>query len=222
MNGLFLSLEGGEASGKSVQATRLADWLGTQGREVVSVREPGSTPVGERVRDIVLHAQEIPLAPNAQALLYSTARAQLVRDVIRPALTAGKIVIVDRFYDSTLAYQGYGHGADLDQLRAVTDFAVGDTRPDRTFLLDLPVEAAEQRQAGRKPGRAWDRFESEARAFHDRVREGYLRLADAEPRRFAVIRADRDADAIAADIRREVETLLGAPASLASRRRRRD
>jgi dTMP kinase len=210
VSGVFLSFEGGEASGKSVQAKRLAEWLTAQGRAVVSVREPGSTPVGERVRDIVLHAQDIPLAPNAQALLYSTARAQLVRDVIRPALAAGKVVIVDRFYDSTLAYQGYGHGADLEQLRAVTDFAVGDTRPDRTFLLDLPVEAAEQRSTSRKPGRAWDRFESEARAFHERVRDGYLRLAAAEPKRFAVIRADRDEEAVAADVRREVERLLPA------------
>jgi dTMP kinase len=208
VTGLFLSFEGGEASGKSVQAKRLAEWLQAQGRAVVSVREPGSTPVGERVRDIVLHAKDIPLAPNAQALLYSTARAQLVRDVIRPELARGRIVIVDRFYDSTLAYQGYGHGADIEQLRGVTAFAVGDTHPDRTFLLDLPVEAAEQRHAGRKPGREWDRFESEARAFHERVRAGYLKLADAESHRIVVIRADRDVDAIAADVRREVEALL--------------
>ena len=210
MSGLFLSFEGGEASGKSVQAQRLAERLRADGRDVVSVREPGSTPVGERVRDIVLHAQDIPLAPNAQALLYSTARAQLVRDVIRPALAEGRVVIVDRFFDSTLAYQGFGHGADLDQLRAVTAFAVGDTRPDRTLLLDLPVEAAESRAATRKPGRAWDRFEAEARAFHERVRGGYLQLAAAEPRRFAVIRADRDVDAVAADVWREVERLLPA------------
>jgi dTMP kinase len=210
VNGLFLSFEGGEASGKSVQAKRLAEWLTGQGRAVVSVREPGSTPVGERVRDIVLHAQDIPLAPNAQALLYSTARAQLVRDVIRPELAKGRIVIVDRFYDSTLAYQGYGHGADLDHLRAVTAFAVGDTRPDRTFLLDLPVDSAERRHASRKPGREWDRFESEARAFHERVRAGYLALARAEPRRIVIIPADRDEQAIAADIRLEVERLLPA------------
>jgi dTMP kinase len=210
VSGLFLSFEGGEASGKSVQAQRLAERLRADGRDVVSVREPGSTPVGERVRDIVLHARDIPLAPNAQALLYSTARAQLVRDVIRPALAEGRIVIVDRFFDSTLAYQGFGHGADLDQLRAVTAFAVGDTRPDRTLLLDLPVEAAEGRAATRKPGRAWDRFEAEARAFHERVRGGYLQLAAAEPRRFAVIRADRDVDAVASDVWRAVERLLPA------------
>ena len=208
MSGLFLSFEGGEASGKSVQAKRLADWLRSEGRVVVSVREPGSTQVGERVRDIVLHAQEIPLAPNAQALLFSVARAQLVRDVIRPALDASSVVIVDRFYDSTLAYQGYGHGADITQLQAVTDFAVGDTRPARTFLLDLAIDAAAKRSASRKPGRAWDRFETDERAFHERVRAGYLRLAAAEPRRFAVIDADRDEAAVAADIRGEVERLL--------------
>ncbi len=212
MNGLFLSFEGGEASGKSVQAKRLADRLIADGRDVVSVREPGSTPVGERVRDIVLHAQDIPLAPNAQALLYSTARAQLVRDVIRPALEKGTIVIVDRFYDSTLAYQGYGHGADLAQLRAVTAFAVGDTVPDRTFLLDLSVEAAAKREHTRKPGRPWDRFESESSAFHQRVRNGYLRLAAAEPGRFVVVPADGPEDAIAAGIRRAVEALLRTPA----------
>lgn len=210
MSGLFLSFEGGEASGKSVQAKRLAERLTADGHRVVLLREPGSTPLGERVRDIVLHAQEIPLGANAQALLYSTARAQLVRDVIRPALADGKIVIVDRFYDSTLAYQGYGHGADIGQLRAVTDFTVGDTRPKRTLLLDLAVEAAERRSATRKPGRAWDRFEAESRSFHERVRDGYLRLAAAEPQRFAVIPADRDVEAVAGDIWREVERLLPA------------
>src|SRR5204863_8759983 len=133
--------------------------LRAEGRDVVSVREPGSTPVGERVRDNVLHAQDIPLAPNAQALLYSTARAQLVRDVIRPALAEGKIVIVDRFYDSTLAYQGYGDGADLAQLRAVTDFAVGDTRPMRTLPLDLSVQAVQYLPVTRNAGRPWDRVE---------------------------------------------------------------
>lgn len=210
MSGLFLSFEGGEASGKSVQARRLAERLVAEGHAVVAVREPGSTPVGERVRDIVLHAREIPLGPNTQALLYSTARAQLVHDVIRPALADGKVVIVDRFYDSTLAYQGYGHGADLAQLRAVTAFAVGDTRPRRTLLLDLPVDVAEQRAADRKAGRAWDRFEAEARAFHERVREGYLRLAAAEPGRFAVIRADRGVEEVAKEVWREVVSLLAA------------
>lgn len=210
MSGLFLSFEGGEASGKSIQARRLTEWLRANGHDVVSVHEPGSTPLGERVRDILLHSKEVPLAENAQALLFSAARAQLVRDVIAPALAAGTVVIADRFYDSTLAYQGAGHGADTEALRAITDFAVGTVRPRRTFLLDLPVDVAASRSASRNNGRPWDRFEADERAFHERVRAGYLRLAAAEPGRFAVIRADRDEESVAADVRSAVDVLMGA------------
>ncbi|GAC1495720.1 MAG: dTMP kinase [Candidatus Limnocylindrales bacterium] len=172
------------------------------------MHDPGSTPLGERVREILLHAREIPLAENTQALLFSAARAQLVRDVVAPALAAGSVVILDRFFDSTLAYQGAGHGADRAGLDAITTFAVGAVRPDRTFLLDVPVDVAAGRRA-RADGRTWDRFEADAQAFHQRVRDGYLRLAAAEPGRFVVISADRDKAAVAEDIRREVEPLLG-------------
>ena len=209
--GLFLSFEGGEGSGKSVQAKLLSEALAQRGREVVLTREPGGTAAGERIREIVLHAQEIALSPEAQVLLYSTARAQNVREVIRPALDAGKIVIADRFYDSTLAYQGYGHGVALDRIRDVTQLAVGDLVPDRTFLLDIPVDIGLGRSGWRAQSK-WDRFEVLDPAFHERVREGYLRLAAAEPRRWIVIKADRDEKAIAADVRRELDTLLGAAA----------
>lgn len=165
--------------------------------------------MGERVREILLHAREIPLAANTQALLFSAARAQLVRDVIVPALDLGKVVIVDRFFDSTLAYQGAGHGADRAGLEAVTAFAVGAVRPRVTFLLDVPVGVAAGRSRIRRTAPAWDRFEADEAAFHERVREGYLRLAAAEPGRFRVIRGDREEEAVAADIRREVEPLLG-------------
>jgi dTMP kinase len=120
--------------------------------------------VGERVREILLHAQEIPLAENTQALLFSAARAQLVRDVIGPALATGTIVVVDRFFDSTLAYQGAGHGADRAGLDAITRFAVGAVRPDRTFLLDVPIEVAAARGLARGTGRGWDRFEADEQA----------------------------------------------------------
>jgi len=210
--GLFLSLEGGEASGKSLQAQKLSRVLRERGRDVVLTREPGGTPVGERVRDVLLHARDVPLAAETQALLFSAARAQLVRDVIRPALKAGKIVVADRFFDSTLAYQGHGHGADLAGLRALTELAVGEVRPDRTFLLDVPVEIALARSRGPEAERAWDRFETDERGFHERVREGYLRLAAAEPQRYVVIRGDRGEDAVASEIRREVDALLGTPA----------
>jgi dTMP kinase len=209
--GLFLSFEGGEGSGKSLQARALAATLTERGRDVVLTREPGGTAAGERIRDILLHAREIPLTPEAQVLLFSSARAQLVREVIRPALDVGKIVIADRFFDSTVVYQGYGHGVSLDAIREVTALAVGSLVPDRTFLLDLPVEVGIARSGWRAAAR-WDRFEADASDFHHRVHDAYLRLAAAEPQRFVVVAADRDEAAIAADIRREVDALLGAPA----------
>jgi dTMP kinase len=209
--GLFLSFEGGEGSGKSLQARRLAEALTERGREVVLTREPGGTAAGERIRDILLHAREIPLTPAAQVLLFSSARAQLVREVIRPALDEGKIVIADRFFDSTVVYQGHGHGVSLQAIREVTALAVGTLVPDRTFLLDVPVEVGLARSGWRAEAR-WDRFEADATEFHVRVREAYLRLAAAEPRRFVLIAADRDEAAIASDVRREVDALLGAPA----------
>lgn len=209
--GLFLSFEGGEGSGKSVQARGLAQTLTERGRDVVLTREPGGTAAGERIRDILLHAREIPLSPEAQVLLFSSARAQLVREVIRPALEAGKIVIADRFFDSTIVYQGYGHGVSLQAIREVTALAVGTLVPDRTFLLDVPVEVGLARSGWRAEAR-WDRFEADATDFHLRVREAYLRLAAADPRRFAVIAADRDEAAVASDIRQAVDALLGAPA----------
>ena len=209
--GLFLSFEGGEGSGKSLQARGLAQTLIERGRDVVLTREPGGTAAGERIRDILLHAREIPLSPEAQVLLFSSARAQLVREVIRPALDAGKIVIADRFFDSSVVYQGHGQGVPLEAIREVTRLAVGTLVPDRTFLLDVPVEVGLARSAWRAEAK-WDRFEADATDLHVRVRDAYLRLAAAEPRRFVVIPADREEAEVASDIRREVDTLLGAPA----------
>ena len=212
MTGTFLSFEGGEAAGKSVQAARLAESIGTRGRGVLLTREPGGTPFAERIRDVLLHARDVDLAPEAQALLFSAARAQHTRDVIRPALAEGKIVIADRYFDSTLAYQGYGLGADLDGLRAMTRFAVGALVPQRTFLIDVPVGVTLARLGARSGAARWDRFHGDDRAFYERVREGYLRLAAAEPGRFVVVAGDRPEEAVAADIRRQVDQLLGLPA----------
>ena len=212
MSGLFLSFEGGEAAGKSVQAARLAESLGAGGRDVLLTREPGGTPFAERIRDVLLHARDVDLTPEAQALLFSAARAQHTRDVIRPALAAGKVVVADRYFDSTLAYQGYGLGADLEGLRAMTRFAVGSLVPQRTFLIDVPVAVTLSRLATRSGTARWDRFHGDDRPFYERIRDGYLRLAAAEPGRFVVVDGDRPEDVVAADIRREVDQLLGLPA----------
>jgi dTMP kinase len=212
VSGLFLSFEGGEAAGKSVQAAHLAESLGVAGRDVLLTREPGGTPFAERIRDVLLHAREVDLTPEAQALLFSVARAQHTRDVIRPALLAGKVVVSDRYFDSTLAYQGYGLGADLDGLRAMTRFAVGSLVPQRTFLIDVPVAVTLSRLASRSDKARWDRFHGDDRPFYDRVRDGYLRLAAAEPGRFVVVDGDRAEKVVAADIRRQVDELLGLPA----------
>jgi dTMP kinase len=212
VSGLFLSFEGGEAAGKSVQAARLAESLGAAGREVLLTREPGGTPFAERIRDVLLHAREVDLTPEAQALLFSAARAQHTRDVIRPGVAAGKVVVADRYFDSTLAYQGYGLGADLEGLRAMTRFAVGSLVPERTFLIDVPVTVTLSRLAARSGAARWDRFQGDDRAFYERVRDGYLRLAAAEPGRFVVVNGDRPEEVVAADIRRQVDQLLGLPA----------
>jgi dTMP kinase len=211
VSGLFISFEGGEAAGKSLQSARLAESLQEHGRDVLLTREPGGTPFSERVRDILLHAREVDLTPETQALLFSAARAQHTRDVIRPALDAGRVVVADRYFDSTLAYQGYGLGADLAGLRAMTRFAVGSLVPHRTFLIDVPVSVTLSRLASRNAPR-WDRFHGDDRGFYERVRAGYLDLAKAEPGRFSVVDGDRPPDVVAADIRRQVEQLIGLPA----------
>jgi len=212
VSGLFLSFEGGEAAGKSVQAARIAENLGSTGRDVLLTREPGGTPFAERIRDVLLHARDVDLTPEAQALLFSAARSQHTRDVIRPALAAGKVVVADRYFDSTLAYQGYGLGADLEGLRAMTRFAVGALVPQRTFLIDVSVAVTLARLATRSGTARWDRFHGDDRAFYERVRDGYLRLAAAEPGRFVVVDGDRPEETVAADIRRQVDQLLGLPA----------
>jgi dTMP kinase len=181
--GFLLTLEGPEGSGKSTQAQRLAARLTAAGRSCVVTREPGGTAVGEEIRRILLHSGETPI-PAADALLFNAARAQLVAEVIRPALDRGDVVVCDRFTDSTLAYQGYGAGQPPAGLRELARFATGGLAPDLTVLIDLPEEEG----LGRKGAGETTRFEErEDLAFHHRVRQGFLELAAAEPDRFVVL-----------------------------------
>ena len=197
MSGLFVTLEGPEGAGKTVIAKRLVEELKRRGRVVVSTREPGGTRLGERLRTILLeHSSDpsaAPIQPLADALLFNAARAQLVGEVIRPALARGDVVLCARYTDSTLAYQGYGAGLPIDVLRGMADAATGGLTPDLTVLLDVPPEIG----IGRKTGASRNRFESSFDlAFHERVRAGFLALASAEPGRFRVIDSSRRIDAV--------------------------
>ncbi len=193
--GWLLTIEGPEGAGKTTQAERLRGAGRQAGLSVVLTREPGGTPMGERIRELLL-ARDAGHDPRADALLFNAARAQLVADVIRPALARGELVICTRFADSTLAYQGYGAGVPLADLRALETLATGGLRPDRTILLDLPTEVGLARK-----GAEQTRFETDFPAeFHRRVRDGFLELAAAEPDRVTVVDAGRAPDEVAADV----------------------
>lgn len=208
VTGAFITIEGPEGGGKTTQAARLGRHLAATGRQVHLTREPGGTRLGERVRELVLArtGTEAPIDPLADALLFNAARRQLVEEVVRPALAAGTTVICARFADSTLAYQGYGAGADPDQLRALAAMATGGLEPDLTIVLDLPVEIGLARKA---PGDV-TRFEAEFDlAFHRRVRAGFLDIAAAEPDRCVVLDAGADEDTVAAALATAVDQRLG-------------
>lgn len=189
--GRFITLEGPEGGGKTTQAQRLLRRLERAGHDVLYTREPGGTPLGEVVRDLLQHQHDDKApCPESEVLLFAASRAQLVRTVILPALERGTWVVCDRFADSTTAYQGYGRGFPVDLMLTVNDFAVGAADPDLTLLLDLDVETGLSR-AGHRGGKAGlDRIEQEATSFHQRVRDGYLALAARWPERFQVLTAD--------------------------------
>jgi dTMP kinase len=200
VKGTFITLEGPEGAGKTVLAKRLVAELERRGHVVRSTREPGGTRLGERLRAILLeHGAdgEPAVAARADALLFNAARAQLVAEVIRPALEHGEVVICARFADSTLAYQGYGAGLPLDELRAIAEVATGGLTPDLTILLDVPPEMG----LGRKTDASRNRFEASFDlAFHERVRAGFLAIAQAEPDRFLVVDSSRRIDAVTPDV----------------------
>jgi dTMP kinase len=207
--GRFLTLEGPEGAGKTVLAERLADALASEGVDVVLTREPGGTRLGERLRDLLLAQDSPAIDPLVDALLFNAARAQLVAEVIRPALESGRVVVCARFADSTLAYQGYGAGVEIGALRELATVATGGLAPDRTILLDLPAEAGLRRKAPDDHTRFEAAFDLE---FHRRVRAGFLELARREPARFAVIDAGRPIDTVFADVLAEARVALGGDA----------
>lgn len=182
---LFVTFEGGEGSGKTLQSRRLHRRLMRLGMPAVLIHEPGGTPLGRRIARWLKWARKVCMPPVGELLMFNASRAQLVTDVIRPGLRKGTTVICDRYADSTVAYQGYGRGLDLEQVRAINAAATGGLVPDVTVLLDIPVEQG----FGRKSGQGLDRFELEDAAFHQRVRRGYLEMAAAEPERWLVVDA---------------------------------
>jgi dTMP kinase len=204
---LFITFEGPEGGGKTTQIHLLADWLSERGCDVVTTREPGGTRIGNAIRDVLLNPDHVELRAEAEILLFSAARAQLVGQVIRPQLERGGVVLSDRFADSTFAYQGYGRGLALDSLRMITAFATGGLTPDLTICLDLPVAEGLQRKQGGAEAE-WNRMEREEREFHERVRAGYQALASAAIERWLVVDAMQPVGQVQAVIRARAQQLL--------------
>ena len=203
MKGLFITFEGTEGCGKSTQVELLARQLRVLGHRVRALREPGGTPIGEEIRHTLKHSHaNAAMTAEAELLLMNASRAQLVREVIRPALDTGEIVLCDRFYDSTTAYQGYGRELDLEKVRAVIDFAVGETRPDLTLLFTVAPEISELRRAIRQATLPFirDRIEEADRKFFQRVDQGFAALAAAEPGRVKVVEASGSVETVFAKI----------------------
>lgn len=207
--GKFITFEGSEGCGKSTQIARFLGLLESRAIPYVKTREPGGTVVGEKIRELLqFDGEVVDLCSESELLLFAASRAQLVRNVIEPALAEGTWVVADRFLDSTTVYQGFGRGLDVEAVKRINDFAVGATRPDLTFLLDLDVAIGHARAVAASSGRE-DRMEAQPLAFFEVVRRGYLDLAEEEPERFAVIDASSSVDEVARSIERVFEDRWG-------------
>ena len=204
--GVFITFEGPEGCGKTTQIRLLADHLESVGHSVLTTREPGGTPIGDQIRAVLLGVDNTAMLAEAEILLYSASRAQLVGQIIRPALAKGTTVICDRYADSTIAYQGYGRRLDLVALRKITEFATGGLTPDLTIYLDIPVEEGLNRKqhASAHDAGEWNRLDREAIEFHRRVRQGYLSLAAAEPERWNLLDARRSIEEVQGEIQKAV------------------
>ncbi len=203
---LFITFEGPEGSGKTTHCKSLAEHLQSLGHHVLLAREPGGTEISQQVRQVLMDMKNKPMFPVTEFLLFSAARAQLVREKIKPHLSAGGTVILDRYFDSSLAYQGYGHGLALEMIRAVTAFATDSLMPDLTLLLDIDPERGLRRKQANSV--EWNRLDDYALAFHQRTRQGFHELAKAEPHRWRVLNADQPVQALQNEIRQIVEAFI--------------
>ncbi len=195
---MFITFEGPDGSGKSTQLRMLAAALREEGVDVVTTREPGGTEIGDQIRAVIMNMKNKAMDPRTELLLFNASRAQLVEELIRPSLAAGKVILCDRYADSTMAYQGYGHGLDKDELRRLLNFATGGLKPDLTLLFDISAEAGLKRRLSNHD--EWNRMDDYALQFHERVRGGFRELAAADPERWVVIDADRDPGVIHAEV----------------------
>ena len=203
---MFITLEGPEGSGKTSHIPYLVEYLREKGYTVFTTREPGGTSISEQIREILHDLKNAEMHPRTETLLYQAARAQIVEQVIRPRLEAGEIVLSDRYYDSTIAYQGYGHQQSLDEVRALVKYATGGLTPDLTILLDLDVEVGLKRKT--QNGMEWNRLDAYTVEFHQRVRKGYLELVKAEPKRWIVVDASQSWDKVQEVLREKVLAAL--------------
>ena len=198
---MFITLEGPEGSGKTSHIPPLVAFLRELGYSVFPTREPGGTAIGEQIREVIHDMKNAEMHPRTETLLYQAARAQIVEEVIRPRLNAGEIVLSDRYADSTIAYQGYGHQQDIEHVRSLIQYATGGLVPDLTILLDLDVEIG----LGRKQkADEWNRLDAYTVEFHERVRMGYLKMAEQEPNRWQVLQAGHTWDQVQEEIRRVI------------------
>jgi dTMP kinase len=202
---MFITLEGPEGSGKTSQLPLLADYLRQNGYDVLTTREPGGTPISEQIRTVLHNLENKEMNPRTEILLFQASRAQLVEQVVRPHLNKGGVVLSDRYADSTLAYQGYGHQIDIESLRVLVTFATGGLKPDLTILLDLDVEIGLRRKELKGE---WNRLDAYDLDFHQRVRQGYLQLVKAEPERWEVIDAAKSPRQVQDDLRRVISHRL--------------
>jgi dTMP kinase len=213
-DGWFITFEGPDGCGKTTQVKLLAEHLKAQGLDFVQTREPGGTDIGEQIRDVVHDPGNTAMHPHTEVLLYMASRAQHVEQLIRPNLEQGRIVLCDRYADSSLAYQGYGHQLNLESVRQLIAFATAGLKPDLTVYLDIdPEEGLRRRQAARDDGAEWNRLDDYELAFHRRVREGYRQLIAGEPERWIVVDASGPVEEVQTAVRREIM------ARLASRQR---